>query len=103
MTVMKQFNFEFQLRIILNKADSVDTPQLMRVHGALMWSLGKALQCPEVAQVYMGSFWDQPLVNVGLKDIFEKDKEALKKVPVIKILNSQFTIIFKVNLCISRH
>jgi Domain of unknown function (DUF5600) len=26
-------------------------------HGALMWSLGKIIQTPEVVRVYVGSFW----------------------------------------------
>ena len=27
----------------------------MRVYGALMWSLGKVLTCPEVPRVYIGN------------------------------------------------
>lgn len=41
----------WQVRIILNKSDQVDQQQLMRVYGALMWSLGKVFKSPEVCKV----------------------------------------------------
>ncbi|CAG0897529.1 unnamed protein product [Darwinula stevensoni] len=66
-----------KIRIVLNKADAIDRQQLMRVYGALMWSLGKVMKTPEVPRVYIGSFWDQPLQNDSNKKLFEVEEQDL--------------------------
>ena len=49
----------------------------MRVYGALMWSLGKVFHTPEVARVYIGSFWDQPLKYEFNQRLFYQEETDL--------------------------
>ena len=58
----------------------VNHQQLMRVYGALMWSLGRVLNSPEVPRVYIGSFWDQPLHYEFNRKLFEAEAQDLYQV-----------------------
>jgi GTPase SAR1 family protein len=64
-------------RVVLNKADSISQQQLMRVYGALMWSLGKVMNTPEVCRVFMGSFWDAPLQNTAQAELLQREEMDL--------------------------
>jgi len=68
-----------KIRIVLNKCDGVDSQQLMRVYGALMWSLGKVLTCPEVPRVFIGSWWDKQLSHSQFRTLFELEETDLFK------------------------
>jgi len=70
---------EDKIRCILNKADQIDRQQLMRVYGALLWSLGKTMSSPEVARVYVGSFWEEKLKNLDNAELFEMEEKDLMK------------------------
>merc|ERR1711966_165383 len=67
------------IRCILNKADQINRQQLMRVYGALLWSLGKTINSPEVLRVYVGSFWHEPLQNMDNAELFEQEESDLMK------------------------
>ena len=66
-----------KIRVVLNKADSVDAQELMRVHGALMWALGKIIRTPEVVRVYVGSWWEEPLKQTEFHDLFARERADL--------------------------
>ncbi|KAK3829094.1 MAG: P-loop containing nucleoside triphosphate hydrolase protein [Benniella sp.] len=72
---------EEKVRVVLNKSDMVDQQQLMRVYGAMMWSLGKVIQTPEVVRVYLSSFWLQKPPNVyeDCRALLEKEQADLLK------------------------
>jgi len=68
-----------KIRIVLNKSDQVTPQQLMRVYGALMWSLGKVFRTPEVTRVYISSYWNLPYAEPGRMsaELFDKEKADL--------------------------
>ncbi|KAL3917129.1 MAG: hypothetical protein SGPRY_006530 [Prymnesium sp.] len=66
-----------QVRVVLNKADNVESQKLMRVYGALMWALGSIMCSPEVPRVYIGSFIDEPWVFGGLSTLMDAEEMDL--------------------------
>jgi len=86
---------EDKVRVVLNKADSVSPKELMRVFGALMWSLGRVLGTPENPRVYIGSFWEKAInPNHENAELFRsemadllKDLEDLPKNAAIRKVN----------------
>jgi GTPase SAR1 family protein len=49
-----------KVRVVLNKADKVGKQELMRIYGALMWSLGRVIASPEAPRVYIGKLNVKP-------------------------------------------
>ncbi|XP_051969161.1 EH domain-containing protein 2 [Xyrauchen texanus] len=76
-TIMALRGNEDKLRVVLNKADMVDSQELMRVYGALMWSLGKVFCTPEVLRVYIGSLWSSPMHMTDNQRLFEQEEADL--------------------------
>lgn len=68
---------ESQIRIIFNKADNINPQELMRVYGALFWSLAPLIQVTEPPKVYVGSFWDQEFKQGTYEDLFIEEEKAL--------------------------
>ena len=66
------------MHCVLNKADQLDTESLMRVYGALLWSMGRIFKGAEVSRIYVGSFRDEPLMRDEHATLFHKDELVLK-------------------------
>mmetsp|Transcript_69831 Transcript_69831/g.194158 ORF Transcript_69831/g.194158 Transcript_69831/m.194158 type:complete len:444 (-) Transcript_69831:104-1435(-) len=101
-----------KVRCVLNKADQIDAENLVRVYGALLWNVGQILRTPEVARVYISSFWDQPYQYDYHKRLFDEDKEnlmlelhALPRTAIVRKINQMISRIrlVRAHLCIVGH
>lgn len=101
-----------KIRCVLNKADSVEKDQLVRVYGSLMWSMGKLFSTPEVVRVYAGSFWDKPLMHNDFEGMFNADEDwllnELMRLPSVSAERKVNALVkrirlIKVHLCILSH
>ena len=88
-----------KIHVVLNKSDGVSSQQLLRVYGALMWSLGKVIATPEVVRVYVGSFWEKPYQNTEFARLFDAERDDLLK--DLRVLPRQATV-RKVNELVKR-
>lgn len=68
---------ESQIRIILNKADSLTSQELMRVYGALFWNFAPLINVVEPPRVYVGSFWSKNFRPLTNHDLFLKEEISL--------------------------
>uniref|UniRef100_UPI0037E8AB09 sarcalumenin-like n=1 Tax=Semicossyphus pulcher TaxID=241346 RepID=UPI0037E8AB09 len=68
---------ESQIRLILNKADSLTTQDLMRVYGALFWSMAPLINATEPPRVYVSSFWPQDYTADTSRELFIKEETSL--------------------------
>lgn len=68
---------ESQIRIILNKADSLVTQDLMRVYGALFWSLAPLINVTEPPRVYVSSFWPYDYAPDTSRELFKREEISL--------------------------
>jgi len=83
-----------KIRVVMNKSDSISHQHLMKVYGAMLWSLGRIITTPEVTKVYIGSFWSEPLQNPETAALIQKemddlmnDVHILPKMGVIRKIN----------------
>jgi hypothetical protein len=68
---------ESQIKLILNKADTIPMQELMRVYGALFWNLAPLINVTEPPRVYTGSFWSVPLTKGVHSDLFKEEEVNL--------------------------
>lgn len=101
-----------KVRCVLNKSDQIDAENLVRVYGALLWNVGQILRTPEVARVYISSFWDEPYQYDYHKHLFDEDKEnlmlELRSLPTTAIVRKINQMVLRIrrvraHFCIASH
>uniref|UniRef100_A0A7S4B5X4 Uncharacterized protein n=1 Tax=Chrysotila carterae TaxID=13221 RepID=A0A7S4B5X4_CHRCT len=75
--LQKLEGYDDKIRVVLNKSDSLDPTELLKINSALTWSLARILKAPEVRRIYVGSFWDQPLNPNFMSELFEREAAVL--------------------------
>ena len=66
--------YDDKIRVVMNKADSMDPAELLKINSALTWQLARILKGPETRRIYVGSFWEQPLAEGNyMNELFEKE------------------------------
>lgn len=68
---------EAKLRLIMNKADTITTQELMRVYGALFWSLAPLVHEVEPPRVYVGSMWSGAYRPGTMHSLFRDEERSL--------------------------
>ena len=94
---------EDKVHCVLNKADQLDTESLMRVYGALLWSMGRIFKGAEVSRIYVGSFRDEQLVRDEHVQLFNKDEQVLKshlELPKACSMRKVNEIVKRICLCV---
>lgn len=95
---------EDKVHCVLNKADQLDTESLMRVYGALLWSMGRIFKGAEVSRIYVGSFRDEMLTREEHAALFHKDEVVLKghlaELPKACSMRKVNEIVKRVRLCV---
>jgi GTP-binding protein EngB required for normal cell division len=76
--VFKQLKgYEGKLKVLLNKADTINQQELMKVYGALFWNMAPLVHSVEPPRVYVGSFWSKSDNGHSLAKLFLKEEESL--------------------------
>lgn len=104
--------FSSKISVILNKSDMVGQQELIRVYGALMWSIGKIVNTPEVMRVYVGSFWENAKKEHEMIDLFTKEQsdllDDLRRLPKGSAMSKLNELarrcrMLKVHICVISH